>query len=88
MKFLGDSAQLAITFHETFELINLQRWLDHVSQCPDPMCGLVIAVDGTCKVVRDICGATLPIQDDDELDPNLSDEQNVMHRVSLRKKGL
>ena len=79
MNFLADAAQLAGTFHDTFELINMQRWLDHVAKCPDPMCGLVISVDGTCKVVRDICGAPLPIEDDDQLDPNLSDVQNVMH---------
>lgn len=86
MNFLSAAAQLAEAFHDTFELINMERWLHHVENCPDPMCGLVMAVDGTCKVVREICGARLPIEEDDQLDPSLSDVQNVMHRDSLRKK--
>ena len=86
MNFLANVAQVASTFHDTFELINMQRWLDHVAKCPDPMCGLFIAVDGACKVVRDICGAPLPVEEDCQLDPSLTDVQNVMHRDSLRKK--
>jgi hypothetical protein len=80
MNFLADSCQLSRLIHEIFELLNMERWLVHVSRCPDPMCGLVIAIEGTCKVVRAICGALLPLSSK----PN-SSQIKVMFRTSCTR---
>ena len=73
MNFLADSSLLVSIFHDTFQVINLERWLNHVARCPDPMCGLVVAIDGTCKVVREICGAALPVESECRSLPHVLD---------------
>jgi hypothetical protein len=82
--FLSSADDLATIFHEPFQGINYDRFLKHVETCPDPMCGRVFNVDGTCKVFREICGAPLPIPA--EYNAAESDVQNVVHRGFLRQK--
>ena len=84
LNFLANAEKLAEAFHHTFELINLDRWLQHVAKCTHPLCGLVVAVDGTCKVFREICGA--PKEPPAAFEESESDVQNVMARHCLRQK--
>jgi hypothetical protein len=82
--FLSSARDLAALFYEPFQGINYDRFLKHVETCPDPMCGRVFNVDGTCKVFREICGAPLPLPE--EYNAAESDVQNVVHRDILRQK--
>ena len=88
LNFLGDAGTLAQSFHDTFELINLDRFVEHVKTCPDPTCGVVWCIDGTCKVFREICGAALPRPDgaNSSYNADESDVQNAMNRGFLRQK--
>lgn len=84
INFLADAENVSKSFNETFQLINLERWLDHVAICPDPMCGRVFCVDGTCKVTREICGA--PLEPPEHFLRSESDVQNVLSRHCLRQQ--
>lgn len=86
LNFMGSTDILAKSFHETFELINLDRFVEHARKCPDPTCGVVWCIDGTCKVFREICGEPLPMPSDPEYVPDESDVQNAMNRGYLRQK--
>jgi hypothetical protein len=70
----------------TLTLINLHRFVEHVEHCPDPSCGFVISIDGTCKVFREHCGNTLPApSNDSQWDREESDVHNAVAQGFLRQ---
>lgn len=69
----------------TLTLINLQRYVEHVRECPDPACGFAIDADGTCKVCREHCGHPQPNPVNNvKWDARESDVHNAVENGFLR----
>jgi hypothetical protein len=86
INFLGDADKVAAAFASTFDLLNLKLFTEHVKTCPDPTCGAVFCIDGTCKVFRETCGAELPPPAAELYDAAESDVHNAFSNGFLREK--
>lgn len=88
INFMGPIDKVIEAFLPTLELLNLELFLKHIETCPDPTCGAVLSLDGTCKVFREICGQPreAPTGDEEGYDIDASDVHNVMANNYRREK--